>query len=473
MFNAFIMLYFTQILGLSGTLAGMAIMLAMIGDAISDPVVGIWSDRLKSRHGRRHPFLWVAPVPLAISVYLIFNPPAMLIEAGVAPEGWKAYGLFAWLSLWTIISRCCLTLYSVPHLALGAEMTSEHGQRSQLFSANFIIGYFGGAMFALLVYGVLFRGERVRGFDGKLVPGHLDPAAYGPVLLLAGALIIIMIWLSAAGTYKYRVRSDENTAESSAEAKGRLSIGDFFGALLSAFQNRNYRLVLFGYFFFMIASGIYDTLDTYMHTYFWLLQPEQMALFRPAGAPAAILGAVLAPILMHIFDRKPVLLGALIGVFFFAQFAVDLRLLGIMPENGSPQLLPLLIANAMGFAFCLGVGGVAIMSMIGDIIDEDTLRTGERQEGLFYSARAFFAKAANSFGHFFAGVMLDVFVRLEAQAVPSEVSPDVLVRLGVLAGPVMALSGLTALVFYWQYNLPKTRHAEVLEELKRRNLTET
>ena len=74
LFNTFITIYYNQAIGLSNALIGTAIMLAMIGDAITDPIVGIVSDRWRSRHGRRHPFLWVAPLPLAIAIYCIFNP---------------------------------------------------------------------------------------------------------------------------------------------------------------------------------------------------------------------------------------------------------------------------------------------------------------------------------------------------------------------------------------------------------------
>ena len=77
------------------------------------------------------------------------------------------------------------------------------------------------------------------------------------------------------------------------------------------------------------------------------------------------------------------------------------------------MLMPVLLANAAGFYFSIGVGIVAIMSMIGDVVDENEMLTGKREEGLYYSARAFFAKAAYSFGHFFAGVVIG-FVRAPA-----------------------------------------------------------
>jgi len=130
------------------------------------------------------------------------------------------------------------------------------------------------------------------------------------------------------------------------------------------------------------------------------------------------------------------------------------------------MLMPVLLANAAGFYFSIGVGVVAIMSMIGDVVDENELLTGKREEGLYYSARAFFAKAAYSFGHFFAGVALDVFVRLPFEAVPGQLDDGVLTRLGIAAGPVMAISAIISLVVYTRYRLNRKRHQEILKALE-------
>jgi Na+/melibiose symporter-like transporter len=451
---------YNQAIGLSNTLIGAAIMLAMIGDAITDPVVGVVSDRWKSRHGRRHPFLLVAPIPLALSLYCIFNPPDFLIE-GVA--GASQWGLFAWLSLWTILSRAFLTLYAVPHLALGGELTKDQHQRSQLFSANTVIYYLSGASFAFIAWGVFFAGDRVRAADGATVPGQLDPAAYGPLILMACGLILISIWFCAAGTYRHV----PFLSKAPASAR-KLNLAEFGREILTTLRNRNYVVLLIGFFFFMIASGIYDTLNVFIATYFWELRPEQIRWLGLIAAPSAILGALFAPRMMRKFDRKPVLLFALAGVIVFTQLVIDLRLLGIMPANADPNLLPLLLANAACFTFMLGVGTVTIMSMIGDIIDENELVTDKRQEGLFYSARAFFAKASYSFGHFFAGIMLDVFVRLPFEAVPGELADDVLLRMGITAGPIMGLAAMLSWLIYSRYQLNRDRHAVILAELAQR-----
>ena len=115
LFNTFITIYYNQVMELNNALIGIAIMLAMIGDAISDPVVGIISDRWRSKLGRRHPFLWLAPVPLTLTLYCVFNPPEFLL--GESSE-FGQWGLFAWLAVWTIFEP--LVTNAVQRAAYGA-----------------------------------------------------------------------------------------------------------------------------------------------------------------------------------------------------------------------------------------------------------------------------------------------------------------------------------------------------------------
>ncbi len=457
LFNTFITIFYNQVIGLSNTLIGIAIMLALVGDALTDPVVGILSDRWRGRYGRRHPFMFVAPVPLALMVYCIFNPPEDLVESS------HQLGLFLWLAITTILSRAFLTLYHVPHLALGGELSKDQFQRSQLFSANTIIGAASGALVVITTWGYFFAGERVRATDGQLVPGQLDPAAYGPMVVCACAAIIIAIWGCAAMTLKHVDRLTE--APVPAE---RFTVMALFREILGTFKNRNYLILMVGYFFFMITSGIYDTLNVFINTYFWELAPEEIKYFGIVALPMVIVGALASPILQKKFDRKPVIVAALILMTIFAQLVIDLRLLGLLPANHDDNLLPILLANAGAFALTIGVGGVAIMGMIGDLIDENELATGLRQDGLFFSARAFFAKASYSVGHLFAGIALDLYVRLPFEAVPGQLESEILTRMGIVAGPAMAFSAVIAVFIYSRYNLSAERHRQIVAELAQR-----
>jgi GPH family glycoside/pentoside/hexuronide:cation symporter len=459
MFNTFIVIFYNQAIGLSNSLIGTAIMLAMIGDAISDPLVGMLSDRWRSRLGRRHPFLFAAPIPLAISLFFIFSPPELL-TGGAAGEP-NQMGLFAWLAVWTISARLFVTLYTIPHHALGAELTKDPHERSQLFSLNAIIGHVSGALFSLTVWGFFFAGESVLA-DGSVVPKHLDPLAYPPVVLTACGIVLVMIYLSSLGTLgrvPYLSSPPENQA--------RMSFPGFYRELIGIFVNPNYKFLMIGFFVLAISIGLSETLTVFVITYFWELKPEQIKWFGLVLIPAIIIGASASPALMRKFDRKPVLIAGLTGVVVLAQLPVCLRLLGLMPVNGSELLLPILLVNALLSTMCAAAGAVAMMSMLGDITDENELLIGRRQEGLIYSARAFFAKASNSVAHFVGGIMMDLYVVFPFDAVPGEVDSDVIWRLGLLDGPVICIAGLCALPFYARYRLTRARHREILNELER------
>lgn len=459
MLNSFIGIFYNQAIGLSNSLIGTAIMLALLSDAISDPIIGLVSDRWRSRLGRRHPFLFAAPLPLAVSLYFIFSPPETLTSSNASGEANQLL-LFVWLTLWAMVSRLCLTLYVIPHLALGGELTQDRNERSRLFSINAICGYIAGALFSFVAWGYFLGGETLNA-DGISIPKHLDPTAYGPLVYTACGLVLTTIWLCAWGT-KNQIQHLSQAPVHIAGTKRRLLFGDLMGPL----KNRNYLFLMIGFFFFMISVGLNETFGVFVNTYFWELGTKDIRWFGLAAVPAILVGALAAPMLMRKFDRKPVLVTALIGMAVFAQLSIDLRLVGLFPGNDSPILLPLLVGNIAVLTFATAIAGVAVLSMLGDIADEIELATGLRQEGLVYSARAFFAKASNSFGHLIAGIMLDVAVEIPFDAVPGQVDPDVIFRLGLSAGPFMGAAALVAIYFYLKYDLTAERHAEILAEIE-------
>ncbi len=459
MLNSFIGIFYNQAIGLSNSLIGAAIMVALLSDAISDPIVGLVSDRWRSKLGRRHPFLFAAPVPLAVSLYFIFSPPEVLTANNAAGEA-NQWMLFAWLSVWAMVSRLCLTLYVIPHLALGGELTQDRNERSKLFSINAVCGYIAGALFSFVAWGYFLGGETLNA-DGASIPRHLDPVAYGSLVYTACGLVLTTIWLCAWGT-KNQIQYLSEAPLNTGGTRRRLLVSDLLGPL----RNRNYLFLMMGFFFFMISVGLNETFGVFVNTYFWELGTKDIRWFGLAAVPAILIGALAAPVLMRKFDRKPVLVTALIAMSIFAQLTINLRLLGLFPENDSPILLPLLVANIAGLTFATAIATVTVLSMLGDIADEIELSTGLRQEGIVYSARAFFAKASNSFGHLIAGIMLDVVVVIPFDAVPGQVDPDVIFRLGLSAGPFMGAGALFAIYFYLKYDLSAKRHAEILAEIK-------
>ena len=111
------MLFYNQVLGLDILLAGLVPTLSILGDAISDPLIGSWSDRFRSKKwGRRHPFMLLAPIPVAVSFWMVFNP----------PESFADGSLFWWFLVWSILLRTFITVYHVTHIDMVGELSKDY-----------------------------------------------------------------------------------------------------------------------------------------------------------------------------------------------------------------------------------------------------------------------------------------------------------------------------------------------------------
>lgn len=141
-FNVFLFFYYVQVLQLSTSLAGLALLIALCFDALTDPLVGSISDGWKGRFGRRHPFLFASIIPLGVSLVLLFNPPSM-----------GQLGLFAWLTTFAVFARVSITFFDIPHLSLGAELTQHFHERTEVVAYRFFFGYSG----QILAYFIGFR----------------------------------------------------------------------------------------------------------------------------------------------------------------------------------------------------------------------------------------------------------------------------------------------------------------------------
>ncbi|MBL6690398.1 MAG: MFS transporter [Pseudomonadales bacterium] len=149
-FNIFLLFYYNQVLHVSATGTSLALAIALIFDALTDPIAGSLSDKLKSRWGRRHPFILAAAIPLAVTFYFLFNP----------PDGLTEFGYILWLTVFAVLVRASMTFYHVPHLALGAEMADSYEQRSTLYAFNTFFAFMGGRCVCTALLSFLFSDYR-------------------------------------------------------------------------------------------------------------------------------------------------------------------------------------------------------------------------------------------------------------------------------------------------------------------------
>jgi Na+/melibiose symporter-like transporter len=457
-------IYYNQALRLEADLVGWALALAIFFDAVSDPAVGALSDRWKSKWGRRHPFLFIAPIPLALSLYFLFAPPESLTAIPEGAELPLQIPLFIWMASWYILARFFLTLYIVPHLALGAELSSDYNERASVFSYNAMFGHGFQNIFVFVAWRML-AGMSTRAYDGEIVPRHLDAASYPPVLCFACICVILGIWVCAFGTRK----EIPHLARPSKDVS-RFSVRAIVKDVYQTCQNRDYLMLLVALLFLEVTKGIYETLTPYLYTYYWEMEGTQLKWFGFAMVIGYVSGAWAAPFWVKKFGKRFTAVVMVIVYSAIVPVPVFDRVMNwnlLTPANGTPQLLPFLLVHAAIYAHGMGQLSVAVMSMLADIIDQNTLKTGHVQSAIFYASRTFFAKASYSVSALISGLALRSLVKMPVGAVPEKLDPGVVTRLGVVY-VFGCVGGLIAAVAYAQYRLTKDDHARIREALDSR-----
>ena len=447
-FSGITFFFYNQVLGLSGSLTGFAVLIAIISDAISDPVMGSISDRFKSKWGRRHPFMFFAPFPTVLAICLMFFP----------PDGLSNYGLFAWLIGTTIILRVSITLFAVPHLALGAELSEDYIERSRVMSYNNLLGYMGVIIMHIFAWFLVFPN-----FSGQEI-GQLNQAAYTPIVIFSTILIAVCILSSA-----YFTRDRIPYLKQPLDSTPKISPMDLLQDIIGALGNRNYLRLVAGMFFITLLIGTHETLAIYMGTFFWELSPTQIGLLVINNILGFGLGFAITARLHQRFDKPVIMVVSVIVLSIFWSAAVNLRLLGLAPENSSTNLVIFIIF----FGSITSVGGsvlnISVMSALADIADEHELNTGVRQEGVFYAARTLFAKTSSGIGHVVAGLALD-FINFPTNSKPGEISNETIFHLGLIDGPFAMIWGLIAAFFYARYKITKQSHQIIKADLQIKNL---
>ena len=386
MFNALTFFFYNQVLGLPPDLAGYAVAIAIVFDAITDPIMGSISDRFRSKYGRRHPFMFAAPGPILIALFFIFNPPDSVNTD---------FQLFAWYTAFTIFLRVSLTLFTVPHLALGAELSDDYDERSKVMSYNTLFGYVGVVFMHVFVWFIIFD---------KFEGGQRNIDAYAPIVIYASVLIATCILASAWFT-KDRIPFLKKPPDDGEKIGFKRLIKD----MAAAISNKNYLNLLIGLFFLSVLIGTHETLGLYMVTFFWELTPYQIGFLIINNIIGYALGFILAARLHRRFDKRATIVFTCLSLSIFWSAAVTLRLFDLAPQNTTWELVIFIICFGAVSSTSGSILHISVMSALADVSDENELKTGMRQEGIYYSARAFFGKASNAFGHVVAGLALKVY----------------------------------------------------------------
>ncbi len=443
-FNTFILFYYTSVLGLSGSLAGAAIAVGLCFDAVTDPLMGYVSDSFRSRFGRRHPFMAISIVPLAIAFYALFAPVSGLSE----------FGLFVWLTACLITVRGFYTVFAVPYLALGAEITEDYVERTTVSTYRITTGWFVGIITVVVAYAVFFP----KTAEFKL--GQMNPAGYPGFGLFCAVLMVV-----AAVACIFLTRKEIPRLRFSVDAPESMGIIRFFGDLKLVLRNHSFRVFFLTFVVAGMIIGVNMTLGLHMNTYFWGLSSEDLKLLMSSMLISAILAFPLLKWLER-YDKKKVFM-ALSFSFVLGQFLVTLRLFDLVPPNGSSLLFGLIYFQMTFFATIAIMVMTITSSILADTVDEGELENNIRQEGLYFAFLNFGTKVNIALGALMAGLIID-FIRLPANVAPETVDPAVIWKLGLFCGPIIGTAWLIPILILTRLKLTRERMVEIRNELDSR-----
>jgi GPH family glycoside/pentoside/hexuronide:cation symporter len=439
-FSWMLLLYYNQVVGLPPLLVGLALLVALLVDAIVDPLIGQISDNVRTPLGRRHPFMYAAALPVAVSYLALWNPPH-----------WGQQALFFYLVVTAVVIRVFISFYEVPSSALSAELSTNYDERTTLLSYRYFFGWVGGLTMNFLAFAFLLTP------DATHKVGQLNPAGYSKYGLIASVVMFFAILISAAGTQR-------RAAKLNIPPKRRLTIPQTAREMTETLSNRSFLSLLLSGVFGAMAGGLVASLNGYFNTFFWEFTAQQISIFTAGVFISAFIALPSAPILSRRFGKRPVCMAFVALSVAVGLGPLLLRLAGLMPPNHSLALMVIIFfTSVISTAFGI-VSSTMGSSMIADVVEASQLKTKRRSEGLFFAASAFVGKAVSGFGILGASLVVAI-IHLRPTSDPSMVPASVIRHLGEVYCPLIIGLQVCAIALLIGYKITRASHEETLERL--------
>ncbi len=191
-------------------------------------------------------------------------------------------------------------------------------------------------------------------------------------------------------------------------AARKLTLSRIFAEIFETVSNPSFRALFLATLFGLMATGISATLNQYINTIFWEFDNDQIAGLTMGVYVSAVLALIIAPIVGKTIGKKKGAIGVGVLAFTIAPMPVILRLLGLLPPNGTESLYTFVLAVTI-FDLALIITTQMLMgAMVADIVEDSELQTGRRNEGIFFAGISFIKKLSQGGGVMIASVVLSV-----------------------------------------------------------------
>ena len=397
----FAMLYYTQIMGMRPELAGIALSIAIVFDAISDPLMGSISDRTTTRLGRRYPYMLIGGILLAPSFLGYWFVPDFI-------QG--EHALFVYLLTINICLKTTLTVFVVPYTALGFEICRTDHDRARVQGVRYGFSMISNILFGGLAW-VLFFGDKVTA-DGIRIEGTKIQENYhtmGSVLTLATLAIMIFCLIRS---YNFSAKNLTAAKQSTPSSLARAIVFDF----KDVYSDRIIWLV-FG-FFGVAQLGKVVTGQVQMFTYVEFMQfsAYEKTFVHTGGMFGFLIGSLLLGSLVKRFDKKKTgycamlisSLGSLSLLAIFKGGLMDPVSTSLLDIGEQPFHLSCIVFGFFQMLWWAGCGILTPLaaSMIADLSTMRRLQTGQVAEGRYAAGFSLFSKVAIAVALFVTGYIL-------------------------------------------------------------------
>lgn len=440
----FYAIFLTDVVGLEARLASFAALIAILWDAINDPLVGALSDRVRSRWGRRRPFLLLFSIPFGLAFLILWW----------APPWENQILLMATVTLAYMLSDTIQTLVTVPYLALTPEIAPDYDERTSLTSYR---------MFFNLAASLTTVVAAPTIVDAVVTGGMSQQQGYLLVAGLFGVLAVIPFMLVF-----FTIREREIPYH---EESDRIPL---FKTIRLLWENIPFRYVTTIYVINWISFDVVAMMIPYYLLY-WTAQGDLLAKASLFGQQLPLESAALGIIMLvatlsipiwnllsHRFSKRSAYIG---GMTFWIIVQTLLFLL-------QPGQFDLILLFSFFAGFSVSTAHIMPEAIFPDVIDWDELRTRTRHEGMYYGAINFMRKLSSALAIFIALQVLGWFgyQNPPADALKFTQSSFTLFGIRLLTGPVIVLFLLAAIVTAWFYPLTRERQARIQRAIQRRNI---
>ncbi len=417
--------FYTDVMGVHVSAMGLILLIVRLFDAVTDPAIGLISDRIRTPFGRRRPFIAVGALLTGLAIFLLFNPPHMSADTATV---WFMALIFLLFLFWTVII--------VPYESLGPELTFDYNERTTLFGMR---------------DGALIAGTLVAAASPAAIKALMDLPEGGQgereTFFILSIIYVPLIFASAFWCVKtFQERAVYVVAQTE----------NIFTKILSSLKNRPFRILLISYTISAVGNNLPATLILYYVEY--VLHSSRADLFLVLYFVTGIMFLPFWVTAAKRFEKKSAWLlsmavntGAFSGVFFLGPG--DELLYGI-----------LVFVSGIGFGATLAIPS-AIQA---DVIDYDELISGQRREGLYIGLWSIAKKMAAAFGVGVGLALLGV-----SGYVPNVKQPEsVVFTLRILYALIPCLCNAMAIVIAFAYPISGTVHREIRDAVLRRNAGE-